>query len=165
MVKTETIIKGLASPEGIPLGGKGICFSLPVPVRSAGRLTERIYLYSAKNREPYAWVETDTQTGRLLRFARENPGDLMAGEEEKTLLKWLNERKSSGKVRETSVESLLEAYEALRAMDPENMEEKKAWADQYLDAFAAGTCPEERQAYVMLSPDFFRYLRAMSLSV
>ena len=30
MVKTETIIKGLASPEGIPLGGKGICFSLPV---------------------------------------------------------------------------------------------------------------------------------------
>ena len=40
-------------------------------------------------------------------FARENPGDLMAGEEEKTLLKWLNERKSSGKVRETSVESLL----------------------------------------------------------
>ncbi len=165
MVKIETIIKGLASPIGIPLGGKGIRFSLPVPARNLGRLTERIYLYSVNNRDPYGWAEADTQTGRLLRFARENPGDRMAGEEEKTLLKWLNERKISGKAGEVSVESLFEAYETLRAMDQKNTEEMKERACQYLDAFVAYTFPEERMAYVMLSPDFFRYLRTLSLSV
>lgn len=140
-------------------------FSAPVPCVDSGRVTERRFIFSSRHEykklRPYAWLETDIQSGELIFFHKCSEKDFVDFAASDVSLDYsLPFGELMGK-QLALCKLMTQTYNDIRnyVFSENTTAAQKRVIKTYHDAFVYSTPKDLIRYYEALSPDFFEWIK------